>query len=372
MQSIIESYGINFQEFRELLCEYIALVSGSTALHGYLVQEGIVPNFQPNNLDIFVYPYINVTCACTDCLVRKYGKNKHEATTIFHLFLIKYGFTLTNLVDISNDMDDRHINDAQNIMYYSNGNKTIKLICVKYTNILDYISTVSDISICATWWDDKYNRFVTLNRDRVLRGQMYPLIEKLNSERVTKYIQRGFTITDKPCIHKHFKDPRTPSVTLKNINAFDIFTYDDVNASEYLQLSDWNILVKCCDKFYAFHRNTLVTYLNSKLVYANKSLGNVADTPFHQSICEQFIKEFLYADYSVYELKYKYSIIIDNGVKKSIYSLDCYLLSDWEQNTVTYSCCPADYKINPNTLSLQLEGLNIDPIEDLMDEDYDY
>ncbi len=363
MQSIVESYGINFQAFKDLFCEYIAVVSGSTALYGYLLQEGFDPGFQPNDLDIFVYPYINITCACTDCLVRKYGKNKHEATSMFHLFLITYGFVVTNIND--------RANYASDIIYYKNDkDKVIKLICVNTTNILDYISANVDLSICASWWDDKYNRFVTLNRDRVLRRQMY-LLDNKNDARLEKYIQRGFNLTDKPCVYKHFKDPRdiVQSSILNEINAFDIFTFDDVCATEFLQSSDWNILVKCADKFYAFHRNTLVSYLNSKLVYANKLLGNITDTPFNQSICEEFIKEFLYADYSVYELIYKYTITLD-GIPKSIYGLNCYLLNDWGNNNVTYSCSPAN--INSNTLAAQLEGLGLDPIDDLMDEDYDY
>jgi hypothetical protein len=62
MQSFQEyvhnEFKINFEDFQEILKKYKILLSGSTALYFYMIQEGMKPSFIPNDLDLY-YNYID-------------------------------------------------------------------------------------------------------------------------------------------------------------------------------------------------------------------------------------------------------------------------------------------------------------------------
>jgi hypothetical protein len=345
MDSIITSYGIAFPGFRQLLRDLDGVVAGSAALAGYLKQEGIEYNYQPNDLDIFIPDIIQ-----QDVDERGYtidDKCHIESLDTMKEFLASYGY-------IENDKFDKtithpwlspdygNINNILKVTSFNNrNNKEIQVIIINTNNIMQYINTDFDLSICISWWDSNKNCFKTMNPDTTKRKEMYFVkninISDMNENdrmRFEKYISRGFTLINKPCPFTNYPDPRELLLDAKfsDIEVTDIFTLDDYPIRDYLEKSEWNIVLKAGNTYYGFERRTLMDFMNTKSVRIAR-IGTFYQTPLNQCISLEAFNKLRYSDYSIYELKNAYSVPNNRGGVYSLFHMHCYSIKDWVENS---------------------------------------
>jgi hypothetical protein len=155
-------------------------------------------------------------------------------------------------------------------------------------------------------------------------------IEEKTKKRAEKYTSRGFKLTEKPCPFIDSRDPRDSLSHNKfnDIEVTDIFTLDDCSIRDYLQKSDWNIVLKAGEAYYAFNRKSLMDYMNKKCTNIGR-IGKVYETPFNQCITLEGYHQLRYADYTIYELTSAYSVPTYGGRVKSLFHLSCYSIKDW-------------------------------------------
>lgn len=318
MESFIQSYGLPFPAFRELLTETNSLVAGSSALALYLQQEGIDPGFVPGDLDIWVEH--------TRELLSSNGL-KHIPANIdrFSLFLIQQGYNLTTKFE-PNEADYERLHHVAHILSFVKQDKEIQVIMVNLPNLLTYIQCYFDLSICVSWWNATENTFHTMNPDATRRKDMYahPQLELGEREhaRIQKYNARGFYLAEIPCMARYIQDMRPSVDVLQNTSAFDVIAYEEVNAAAFLRQSSFHILIQMGEQLHAFHRSTLYNYLMEH--QTELSIGHIVDTPHKLSIMSTFLQVLPYSDYSVYRLEQAYST---QG--KNIYRVHCYTLDGW-------------------------------------------
>jgi hypothetical protein len=113
-----------------------------------------------------------------------------------------------------------------------------------------------------------------------------------------------------------------------DIEVTDIFTLDAISIRDYLQKSEWNIVIKAGEAFYGFERNTLIECLYSKPVIID-GLGKFYKTPFNQCITMEAFNKLRYSDYSIYELKSAYSVPSYGGRVNSLFHMHCYSIKQW-------------------------------------------
>lgn len=337
MESLITSYGINFISFQQIIKHQFGLVAGSSALAEYLKQEGIEPGFKPNDIDIFIPGYKDVVR--NERGYRIPGRYEIKSFNTMKDFLAVYGFTENGkfgTIDEPNDSYYSSLKKIQKVTSFTNKDgKEIQIIVIDTPNLIDHISKEFDISACISWWVATSNTFKTMDPDATKRKEMYFVrktgteIEEKTKIRAEKYITRGFKLIDKPCPFVDGRDPRNLLSDKKfdNIEVTDIFTLDECSIRDYLQMSDWNIVLKAGEAYYGFNRKTLMEYLNSKTVSVPR-IGKFCETPFNQCISLEAYNQFRYSDYSIYELKSAYSVETYRR-PKSLFHLNCYSVKDW-------------------------------------------
>lgn len=199
---IQEEFKINYVEFDNILLSNSQdyLIAGSIALYYYYIQEGIVPGFVPNDLDIFI---------STDHISYKNNKiikliiesgyiiKKDESTEPYFNYFIKSGHIK------SGHIYWRYFFSFINVVTYYNEKTTKKIQIInirlkeKYY-LLDFIKCSFDLSVCITWLDMKQKKFRTLQENLTRQKIMFVANRHTNKfqERIKKYIDRGFKRID--------------------------------------------------------------------------------------------------------------------------------------------------------------------------------
>ena len=338
MESLITSYGINFQAFQTAIKSVNGIVAGSSALAEYLKQEGIDPGFQPNDLDIFIPCFKKPMFDARGYRIT--GKYEIKSLNRMKEFLAVYGFNENNKFGTLDEPTQGYYQSLKRIekvtSFYNADKKEIQVIVIVKQNLIDYISKDFDLSACISWWDDSTNTFKTLNPDTTKRKEMYLMriadtdeLHAKNKARAEKYQARGFKLIDKPCPFVDARDPRDLLSDKKfdGIEVTDIFTLDECFIRDYLNKSEWNIVIKAGEAYYGFHRKALMDYLSSKTVSLPR-IGKFYETPFNQCISLEAYNQFRYSDYSIYELKSAYSVETYRR-PKSLFHLNCYSVKEW-------------------------------------------
>ena len=109
--------------------------------------------------------------------------------------------------------------------------------------------------------------------------------------------------------------------------AFDIFSFEDVNISEWVS-SPNNIILKSAAALYAFDRNILYDYMIKKKYYIHDENIHVYETPLHQSISPTALAAIENTEYSFYELINPLIKKCGNE-QKTIYDITCYYANEW-------------------------------------------
>ena len=339
MESLITSYGINFKSFQQTIKNLNGLVAGSSALAEYLKQEGIEPGFQPNDIDIFIPGYKVPARDAWNCIIP--GKYEIKSLNIMKEFLAMFGFNENgkfSTLDKSNEDYSTSLNKIQKVTSFYNADKDeIQIIVVDDHRLLDYIYKDFDLSACISWWNSDTNTFHTMNPYTTKRKEIYITrnagtgeLHRMNKLRIHKYKVRGFKIIDKPCPFVDERDSRDLLSDKKfdDIEVTDIFTLDAISIRDYLQKSEWNIVIKAGEAFYGFERKVLMDCLNSKPVSIDR-IGKLYKTPLNQCITLEAFNKLRYSDYSIYELKSAYSVPSYGGRVNSLFHMHCYSIKQW-------------------------------------------
>jgi hypothetical protein len=390
MDSFITSYGIPFEDFSKIINETGALIAGSSALALYLQQEGIDPGYKPNDIDIWIA--YEEPCTCQSC--QKGNKNPELTFTQLSSFLEEFGFKdckkfSKDLLELDSKqyLYSESLSGIKTVTAFKNADgQEIQIIQARTSNLLDYIKYQFDLSCCVTWWDSKENTFKTHNPIKTKAKMMYNMKDKVHSElsdkelpRCEKYKSRGFTFVDPPCPFNKTPDPRSftdsgvwTKKSKKNaeldkpVKAFDILTFDKTPIKEFLSESEWNIVIKSGDVFYAFNRKVLDNIVSqTRKVYNAEGVRNGVVTyklPFGYLISDESMLMLLKSDYSIYEP------VVDIPVKTrakvpetlSLYKLKCYTVAGWENSTVdliTSTSAPAVAPKPPTIVRAQASSI---------------
>lgn len=369
MKEFIEKHGINYEDFRYMMCRENMMISGSSALYLYLKQEGEEPGFEPNDIDIWAYN-------------NRYSKNAIQN------IMEKYNYTIRENEDFDDYYDDPD-ERLQRIMsidnYVSSDGFPIQVIYLSIDNVIKYIKDF-DISCCSTWWNPFKETFQTMRPDLTKSKKMY-IREDLSStmsekteKRVNKYVSRGFTLISTPLQCERSKDPRVFSDTFdwKSLIEHDILTLENNLVKDYLLQSDWNIVLKAGDNYYGYNRKDLVNMMKLKKLHTSLFDDYICDTPLNQTFMYMFIDVFKSADYSIYELVPKYSVDINDKITKNMHDIKCYDVAGFEKGvTNNYIYAPPNPVKPPRILKRrstdvsQARGLTIEipPLEPLLFDD---
>jgi len=289
------------------------VISGSFALASYLTQEGIPYEFEPQDIDIFVSTQ------------RLWGVDKY--IDYMRDFMSTCGYSMKE----GGRRDCSLANMVRTVTFY-NGNKTndVHIIVVDRPNIIDYIKTNFDLSICATWWNWRKNCFETLNPYYTKRKEMYEINGSVDDRQIQKYIDRGFKIIKVPCPVILERDERLEldSEKFDEVTVYNIFTLEELPIREFLRAGEWNIVLKAGESYYGFERGELIQFMSTKKVYVWNIQDDVYETPFNQCITEEAFTHLKYADYTIYELEGAYTEKVD-GVIKSLFNCRCYTVGQW-------------------------------------------
>ena len=338
MESLITSYGINFQAFQNTIKRVDGLVAGSSALAEYLKQEGIEPGFQPNDLDIFIEGFIELARDANGWEIN--GKTMIRSLDKMRDFLGTYGFSENDKFGTIDAPTEGYYTSLKKILkvtsFTNKDNKEIQVIVIGSPKLIQHISNDFDLSACISWWDAFTNTFKTLDPVTTKRKEMYFVreneaseIEEKTKKRAEKYVSRGFKLIDKPCPFVDGRDPRDLLSDKKfdDIEVTDIFTLDECSIRDYLHRSDWNIVLKAGEAHYGFNRKALMDYMSSKTISINR-IGKFCETPFNQCISLEAYNQLRYSDYSIYEVKSAYSVEVYRR-PKSLFHLNCYSVKEW-------------------------------------------
>lgn len=322
MESFVESYGLPFDGFRNLLIQTGSTVAGSAALALYLKQEGVDPGFEPNDMDIWAYE--------THDTWHSNGRVDQLAnSTKFTIFLVKHGYNLSTKFDNSiNENYYATLSNVKHIFSFINENgKEIQVILLREQNMVQYIQNHFDLSACITWWSPPQNKFYTSYPEQTLKKEIYILPSFANEERtlarVEKYKARGFTVQEQPCKAMSRQDPLENMGAIENMTAFDVFAYDDVKIGEFLRQSSYHVLLYVGEQFHAYHRKHLQKYLEGHTC-EHPEYGTLCELPHKQLIPYSILQVLPYSDYSIIQLKQ----VID-----LLYSLEYYTTAQWEAKT---------------------------------------
>ena len=336
MEELITSYGINYKDLQHLLTTTNSIVAGSTALYLYLKQNQIDSSWKPNDIDIWVED--------TDEIVLQNGSyNQRGNMYLFANLLISSGYNLSREFE-QKDHYEEFIQKIKHILSFvhPNGQK-VQIIVITQQYLLEYIISHFDLSICISWWNAHTETFETFYPELTLRNKCVIMKTPNNYKdrleiRVEKYKQRGFIMTEAPPPFKNKIDPRASLSTssLKDQMAFDVWNYEDINSVTFLENSYWNILFFVSGQFQAFHREHLVTFMKKRSTLL-PTIGYVYDTPHNQSIAKYALDMLSFSDYSIFELVTEYTVSHHHHTK-TLHSLKCYTVSEWETKTPGTEC----------------------------------
>jgi len=107
-----------------------------------------------------------------------------------------------------------------------------------------------------------------------------------------------------------------------NIQAFNIYTFEDVSADEFLKASPNHIVLKSGERYYAFEREVLARYMLSKETWINK-IGYVHQTPFTQFVPAGVRASIGWSHFTIFEL-----IPTTEQGLESVHTVHCYSLTD--------------------------------------------
>lgn len=351
MEEILSCYNIDFKQFTYHLKKSEGVVAGGMALWGFLRQNGIDPGYTPSDIDIW-FPLQNdsdESCTCMVCCndVLKNYKG-------FIKFLDTQGYYRTDKFTMIDPYYDELglINEV--VSFMNSAGKEIQVIMLNLKCIHDYFIHSFDFSMCISWWDADTNIFMNVNPERTLKKEFYCVKNKnaignenlstKEKKRLQKYIARGFTFVENPCPFVEAPDRLDCLNVLKDLEAFDIFTYEDVNVVDFLKASDWHMILKAGEKYYAFHRKVLYNYMEEKSVSVPflDDMFVVYETPFNQCVTEYAWDRFVWSDYTIFELIYDYSVQygVIHTEEKSLFTLRCYTVEQWGK-TMRDSTCKA-------------------------------
>jgi hypothetical protein len=243
------------------------------------------------------------------------------------------------------------------LSFINDRQKKIQIIVIRIQPLIEYICHAFDLSVCVSWWNAENNTFETLHPDLTKQRNMYissPYLQEQEAadnrskkleKRIQKYIDRGFTLCEPQCLALHRMDDRlalqNESCSLRGMTAFDLFAYDDVNVCEFLK-SSWHIIVKAGDTFQAFHRKTLFDYMGTRHSEL-PMVGVIYDTPNNQTITSRARDTLLHSDFSIYELCPEYSVTAPPASQKSLFTLRCYSIAEWEEGRPGDVFSPMEY-----------------------------
>jgi len=322
MESFLTSYSLPFEGFRTLVTEQNALIAGSSALALYLQQEGIDPGFEPDDLDIWIEETHDTWYAS--------GRVHQLAnSTICTLFLVKHGYDLTTKFDSTvNEHYYSTMTHIKHIFHFVNPHgKKVQLICVRDSNLVQYIHDHFDITACISWWNAVNNVFHTVCEGLTCKKEFEILQDCVKEERtlarVEKYKARGFTVREPPCPALELMDPHENMDELDGVTAFDVFAYDDVNAGTYLRQSSHHVLLHIGDQFHAYHRIQLCDYLKAH-TREHSDYGKVCELPHKQHIPYSTAPILSYSDYSIISLKQVFG---------TLYDAEYYTTAQWAAKT---------------------------------------
>jgi hypothetical protein len=332
MEDIISSYGINFTILKLHLLSTHSVIVGPTALAGYLTQETRDPGFVPSDMDIFIPRGL-------------WSYDKSDLMTIVD-FLVKAGFIVKYQIS-DNESLAKYVDT---IICLTKGDKEINLLTVKCKDVIELITQEFDLSVCVSWWDSKTERFNTLNPLLTKRKEMYKLHNVLDSDDVVqRYICRGFKLVESPCPIISTRDAREELTSEKftGIEVSDILTLEDMPLKDFLNASEWNIVIKAGERYYAFDRRTLSNYMKTKRVYINEQLRVVYETPLNQCISHNGLYSLSYADYTIFKLIYNRTVLTKQGTK-SLFHVYCYSVKQWieEDKMVVHHSFPKEIPLS--------------------------
>jgi hypothetical protein len=380
MDAFITSYGIPFQDFKDIMTSTNALLAGSSALALYLQKNGIDPGYEPNDMDIWI-ENTNQTVLSGGL----YTQRSIRAQIVS--FLLKHGYSTDKIWQPNEEnwqLSPYKNKSIKCIINLSNAdNKKIQLITVDSVisdtqiGLVDYIYTYFDLSNCMTWWDSYSDEFHTRYPDFTLKckffiNQTFITDQVALETRIIKYYTRGFIICAPPPPIIHTYDTRhdldNPDCILISQNAFDTWKYDDVNCIEFLKESDWNIILKVEASFYAFHRRTLYDFMLTKSTPI-PYIDPIYDTPYNQSISYEAVKALLHADYSIYELLPEYSTSQVQGynIHKTLYTMHCYSVTQWQSHTVDNILSPPSLELFQTSIDLH-NSVDDDDVDEIANE----
>lgn len=331
-------YGINAPAFTEMAAYSGAIVAGSFALAGYLKQEGMDPGFEPNDMDIFLPGRQEPVCNDDGTLVDPPTFRIHSLERVT-AFLHTQGYTENNKFSKSTASEAYYktINKLQRVVSFNNkSGKEIQVIVVNTQDMIGHMISDFDLSCCVTWWSSDMTGFHTYNT-QTKEKKMSFMHEPRNAiaavkmaARAKKYEARGFTLVKKRC-PKHTRADKRQELDAAKFNglaACDIFGTDNLPVRGWLAASDWNIILKVEEQFYAFDRKVLMDTMAECQTPVDGRIGVLYDTPMNQSITTTAYYSLRYADHSIYELTPSYSINVGQKVK-SLYTLTAYTVKQW-------------------------------------------
>lgn len=327
MQSFLSRYQIPFTPFQEILMEYNALVAGSAALSLYLDQEESPLQFEPNDLDIWV-----------DDSRWKLKLTPHPLIGL----LTQNGYIQTQLFNATPDDYGTMLHSVSSIQTYMNGDKKVQLIFVRESNLVKYITSFFDLSVCMTWWNATDDCMESQYPSDTLNGLMYvfhmhstQLDKERQQMRIAKYLSRGFKKMTMFPMYQIVMDPLEDLTGLHDVQAFDTIEYEEVSAQEHIKRSRWNCLVKVGDQFQAYERCNLYDYIVGHTHHL-PIIGAVCDLPYKQSLVYgEYLEHILSSDFTIYELIPEYTL---NG--KSIHTLRAYTVKGWKTKSYGYLFTP--------------------------------
>ena len=327
MQEFVESYDLPFAPFREIVDTTNSLVAGSAALALYLQQCGVDPGFVPGDMDIWVED--------TPELLARSGAHQNSNLQLFtDLFLQNNYYVVSKSGPVSESYEPLH-SITRIYEFINRDGKKIQLILLREKDINNYIRQHFDLSICITWWNSKDNLFETMEPRDTINKRMWsnPTIVPADREfaRIQKYKDRGFRLCPISPDYQIMADPREDISFFGDQTAFDTIHYEEVRCSEFLEESDWNILLRIGEQFQAYERKALCEYLKQHICNVH-DLGTVYETPHRQSIPNNSLSFLFHSDFSIFELVPEYTLrsIVYPFSNKSIHSIKCYTVEGWK------------------------------------------
>ncbi len=161
MKEFVESYGLNYIEFRQILTKENMMIAGSTTLSLYLKQESIDTEFTSNDLDVWVY----YNSHSQEVIKNWMKNNNYYKTPNYNGSNYKRMNTYKNMINIKNNYKNININYIKNMIknvieYKNASGNIIQIIYVDNANLKKYYTEYFDINY-KIWWNATTELFET-------------------------------------------------------------------------------------------------------------------------------------------------------------------------------------------------------------------